>query len=75
MKAFRPDALILDMIYDPEKTEILELARENKAFAVPGLEMLVAQAVRQSEIWTGKAGGVDVMEAAARNEMRRRKSR
>ncbi len=73
VEAFRPGALVLDMIYDPEKTEILELAREKKAFAVPGLEMLVAQAVRQSEIWTGKPGSAEVMERAARSEMHRRR--
>ena len=72
IEAFRPGALVLDMIYDPEKTEILELARDRKAFAVPGLEMLVAQAVRQSKLWTGRTGDAGVMESAARAEMHRR---
>ena len=73
--AFHPGVLVLDMIYDPEVTEILELAREKKAFAVPGLEMLIAQAVRQTEIWTGEEGSAEVMETAAREEMLRRRKR
>ena len=73
VEGFRPGALVLDMIYDPEKTEILELARERRAFAVPGLEMLVAQAVRQSDLWTGSAVNAEVMETAARAEMHRRR--
>ena len=72
MESLRAGAAVLDMVYDPERTELLEAARERGAFAIPGLEMLVAQAVCQAEIWIGKEAGVEQMEAAGREELARR---
>jgi shikimate dehydrogenase len=71
-ESLRPGAAVLDMVYDPEQTELLELARQRGATAIPGLEMLVAQAVRQAEIWTDSPASEEYMELAAREELRRR---
>lgn len=72
MESLRPGAVVLDMVYDPERTELLEAARGRGAMAIPGLEMLVAQAVCQAEIWTGIEPDADRMASAARRELERR---
>jgi len=72
LDSFRPGALVLDMVYQPEQTELLETARRRGAMAVSGLEMLVAQAVGQDEIWTGGKADTEAMELAARAELARR---
>jgi 3-dehydroquinate dehydratase/shikimate dehydrogenase len=71
-ESLRPGAAVLDMVYEPERTELLEAARRRGAVAIPGLEMLVAQAVRQAEIWTGSPASEEHMKLAAREELKRR---
>jgi adenylyltransferase/sulfurtransferase len=68
----RPGSLVLDMVYDPDETELLVTAKNRGAIAVPGLEMLAAQAVRQAEIWTGTSPTAEELKQAARKEIQRR---
>jgi 3-dehydroquinate dehydratase/shikimate dehydrogenase len=46
--------LVYDLVYDPDPTELMRLAALKGCAAIGGLEMLVAQAERQFEIWTGE---------------------
>lgn len=55
-----------DLVYNPEETAWLAEARTRGAETIGGLEMLVAQACRQFEWWTGRTPPVAVMEAGAR---------
>ncbi len=52
---------VFDMIYDPEETRLLKLAKARGAQVIPGIEMFVQQAARQFEIWTGKPAPGDEM--------------
>jgi 3-dehydroquinate dehydratase/shikimate dehydrogenase len=52
---------VFDMIYDPEETRLLKLAKARGAQVIPGIEMFVHQAARQFEIWTGKPAPWDEM--------------
>ncbi len=52
---------VFDMIYEPEETKLLKLAKARGAQVVPGIEMFVHQAARQFEIWTGKPAPWDEM--------------
>ena len=52
---------VFEMIYDPPETRLVKLARERGAEIIPGIEMLVHQAARQFEIWTGKPAPWDEM--------------
>jgi 3-dehydroquinate dehydratase/shikimate dehydrogenase len=52
---------VFDMIYDPEETRLLKLAKAKGAQVIPGIEMFVHQAARQFEIWTGKPAPWDEM--------------
>ena len=52
---------VFDMVYDPQETLLLKLAKAQGAEAIPGIEMFVHQAARQFEIWTGKPAPGDEM--------------
>lgn len=45
---------IFDLIYNPSETKLLREAREVGCETLGGMEMLVAQAKLQFELWTGK---------------------
>jgi shikimate dehydrogenase len=57
--------LAYDLVYNPVETQFLSDARAEGCGTITGIEMLVAQAVRQFEMWTGREGPVDLMRAAA----------
>jgi shikimate 5-dehydrogenase len=43
------------LVYVPRETPLLAAARAAGCLAIGGVEMLVAQAERQFELWTGEA--------------------
>jgi len=57
--------VVVDLVYHPLRTPLLRVAAERGAQAVSGLGMLVHQAARALEIWTGEAVPVEAMWAAA----------
>ena len=58
--------LVYDLIYDPAPTELMRAAAASGCTVIGGLEMLVAQAERQFEIWTGQRPPAGLfLEAAA----------
>jgi 3-dehydroquinate dehydratase / shikimate dehydrogenase len=46
--------IVMDMVYRPRETELLQLARRKKIAVISGLEMFLAQGFAQYEIWTGE---------------------
>jgi shikimate dehydrogenase len=61
-----PRLLAYDLVYNPPKTPFLERAEENGHASAGGLGMLVLQAARSVEIWTGRFPSTEPMFAAAR---------
>ena len=59
-------SIIYDLVYNPEDTALQRDGRAKGAVTIGGLEMLVGQAVRQSEWWTGRTPPPAVMTEAAR---------
>jgi shikimate dehydrogenase len=59
------DAVIYDVIYNPSKTRLLEKAKEYGLETINGLDMLINQAAKAQEIWTGKMPDVNKMKIAA----------
>ena len=51
------NSIVYDLIYNPLETKLLKQVRANntECIAINGLPMLVAQAVKSVEIWTGKS--------------------
>jgi 3-dehydroquinate dehydratase/shikimate dehydrogenase len=57
--------LVYDLVYNPVETRLLKAARAAGAETIGGLEMLIGQACRQFEWWTGQRAPRAVMERAA----------
>ena len=67
---FTPQHLIFDLVYTPLETLLLRNAREMGAKVIPGCEMLVAQAAKQFELYTGIPGPVDVFRESLMTALR-----
>lgn len=59
------DTIIYDVIYNPAKTLLLEKAKEYGLETINGLDMLIHQASKAQEIWTGKSPDINKMKIAA----------
>ena len=57
--------LAYDLVYNPSETRFLREAAAAGCQAIGGLEMLIAQAVEQFKLWTGKQPDVNAMRSAA----------
>jgi shikimate dehydrogenase len=53
-ESFHKDQLVFDMIYNPTETKLLNLAKQQDAVTFGGLKMLVYQAAKSFELWTGE---------------------
>ena len=53
-ESFHKDQLVFDMIYNPTETKLLKLAKQQDAASFGGLKMLVHQAAKSFELWTGE---------------------
>lgn len=62
--------LVYDLVYNPPATRLLREAEAAGCRTIGGLEMLVGQARRQSEWWTGVRPAASVMRDAAIEKLR-----
>jgi shikimate dehydrogenase len=62
-------AVVYDLVYSPPETALVERARRQGLPARGGLGMLVEQAARSFELWTGRAAERSAMGAAALNAL------
>jgi shikimate dehydrogenase len=60
----RADLVVMDIVYKPVETELVKAAREIGARVVDGRRMLLHQACRQFELYTGAPAPVEAMNAA-----------
>ena len=56
--------VVMDLIYRPQRTELLQIAARKGIAGISGVEMFVAQGVAQWEMWTGKHAPEARMRAA-----------
>lgn len=61
----RDRRIAYDLVYNPLETRFLADARAEGCQTIGGLDMLVAQAALQFELWTGRQAPIDVMRQAA----------
>jgi shikimate 5-dehydrogenase len=61
---------VFDLVYNPPRTRLLADAAAAGCAVIEGLDMLVAQAARQFEWWTGRPAPVATMRHAAERGMR-----
>jgi 3-dehydroquinate dehydratase/shikimate dehydrogenase len=57
--------IVFDLVYVPAATPLIRAARHAGCLTIGGIEMLVAQAERQFELWTGQRPPAGLMRAAA----------
>jgi shikimate dehydrogenase len=67
----RSGQLIVDLIYSPAATPLVQVARQRGARATNGLGLLIHQAALQFRLWTGEDPPLEVMSAAAVAALRR----
>lgn len=60
-KALARFAVVMDIVYSPLQTRLLQEAKAAGCHVINGLEMLLYQGVAQLELWTGEAAPVEVM--------------
>jgi 3-dehydroquinate dehydratase/shikimate dehydrogenase len=70
--------IVMDLIYRPERTQLLKLAAQKRIATVSGVEMFLAQGIAQWELWMKRHAPEKAMRravlAALRKEERRRSS-
>lgn len=64
-KWLKSSHFVADLIYAPAITPLMQAARAAGAETTNGLGMLIHQAGRQVELWTGRPAPLDAMSAAA----------
>ena len=66
----RKGQVVVDLVYHPLRTPLLEAARQRGCIAVTGLGMLIHQAAHAFRLWTGEDPPLEVMSAAALGALR-----
>lgn len=67
--ALRPGLVVMDIVYKPVHTALLTQAAEAGARGVHGGRMLLHQATRQFELYTGRSAPLEAMDAALRAQL------
>ena len=57
--------IVFDLVYVPPDTPLIKHARSEGCLTIGGIEMLIAQAERQFELWTGQRPPAGLFAAAA----------
>lgn len=60
-----PETIVYDIVYNPAKTILIQEAQKRGLKTIGGLDMLIYQAERAIEIWTGKTPDTKIMKIAA----------
>ena len=63
--------IVMDMVYRPLETELLQIARRKDLAVISGVEMFLAQGIAQYEIWTGERAPESAMRRAVVAALRR----
>lgn len=61
-----PGQVLVDLVYQPPETPLLAIAAARGARVMNGLSMLLYQAARQFELWTGQSAPLAAMRSAVR---------
>lgn len=60
-KNITKDSIVYDIVYMPVETPLIQQSKEKRATIIYGWEMLLAQAMKSFEIWTGKPAPYEAM--------------
>ncbi|MCD8377419.1 MAG: hypothetical protein LUB59_01375 [Candidatus Gastranaerophilales bacterium] len=65
VKSLDKDTLVYDIVYNPLTTRFLKTAQDNGLRVVEGVDMLLYQAQKAIQIWTGRTADFNEMKIAA----------
>lgn len=68
-ESLRPELLVMDIVYKPMRTPLIEQAERVGARTIRGGRMLLHQASRQFELYTGKPAPLEAMDEALRQQL------
>lgn len=71
-KILKKGLIVFDIIYNPAETLLLKKAKEKGCLTIPGTKMLLNQAFKAFELFTGKTAPKKVMEIALKKELAQR---
>ena len=67
-ESFNKKQIVFDIVYNPENTKFLTLAKEQGATTINGLKMFVEQGARSFELWTNETMPTDeILELLSKN--------
>jgi shikimate dehydrogenase len=67
---FRPELTVMDVVYNPRETKLLQEAKSAGCRTIAGMEMFLNQAVLQFELWTKQPAPADVMRQVLESRFR-----
>ncbi|OQX65762.1 MAG: shikimate dehydrogenase [Desulfococcus sp. 4484_242] len=70
-EALKPGMAVMDLVYRPVETRLLQMARQRGCATVSGIRMLIHQGAEQFRLWTGLEPPVSIMERAVKEALRR----
>ena len=70
--SFNEEQIVFDLIYNPTKTKFLKTAEMQGAKVVGGLKMLISQAAKSFELWTGVEMPVDKISDSLRQYLQQK---
>jgi shikimate dehydrogenase len=71
-KFLKEGMVVMDIVYQPLKTKLLQEAEERGCRTIDGLEMLARQGAGQFEIWTGKRPDIEEIKEDLRRALVRK---
>lgn len=74
LKPRSPELIVMDTVYSPVRTPLLEEAESLGMRTIDGVGMFVRQAAAQFEVWTGKRAPVAKFEALVRGALAERQA-
>jgi len=66
----RPNTVVFDLVYHPENTMMLKLARERGCKVVTGVDMFIRQAAIQFQLYTEQNAPLDVFDQVLKRKLR-----
>ena len=58
---------VMDIIYNPQETKFMGIAREKGCKVINGFQMFINQGAEQFSLWTGENPPIDIMKKAVEN--------
>lgn len=69
-EVLKPGIVVFDAVYNPLETQLIKMAKNKGCIAINGLEMLIYQAEKAFEIWTGIKPPIGLMKKVAMDALK-----